>query len=75
MIFCQASFNPDDQERTRFSVISPDMTQEKLGDSLDFRLRALGIGRRSRLGSMATLKGTCYASGSRWSKPLTYGRS
>jgi len=41
VVFCQAAFSPDEQERTRFFIISPDMDQRKLSDSLDLQAESL----------------------------------
>lgn len=41
VVFCQAAFSPDEQERTRFFIISPDMSQEKLTESLDLQAESL----------------------------------
>jgi hypothetical protein len=41
VVFCQAAFSPDEQERTRFFIISPDMSQEKLTESLDLQAELL----------------------------------
>jgi hypothetical protein len=41
VIFCQAGFSPDDQERTRNFIVSPDMDQEKLSDSLGLQAETL----------------------------------
>jgi len=34
VVFCSANFSLDEQERTRFWILSPDMSQEKLKESL-----------------------------------------
>ena len=41
VFLCQASFSPDEQERTRFWIVSPEMDQEKLKDSLDLQAESL----------------------------------
>jgi len=41
VIFCQAAFSPDEQERTRFFIISPDMSQEKISKSLNLQAKSL----------------------------------
>jgi hypothetical protein len=41
VVFCQAAFSPDEQERTRFFVISPDMSQDKLTESLNLQAESL----------------------------------
>ena len=41
VVFCQAAFSPDEQERTRFFIISPDMSQEKLTESLNLQAESL----------------------------------
>jgi hypothetical protein len=42
VIFCSASFSLDEQERTRFWILSPDMSQAKLMASLKLQARRLG---------------------------------
>jgi len=37
IVFCQAPFSPDEQERTRYFIISPDMSQDKLTESLNLQ--------------------------------------
>ena len=41
VVFCQAAFSPDEQERTRFFIVSPDMDQGKLSDSLNLQAENL----------------------------------
>jgi len=41
VIFCSASFSLNEQERTRFWILSPDMSQEKLKDSLKLQAQRL----------------------------------
>jgi len=41
VVFCQAAFSPDEQERTRFFIVSPDMSQEKFIGSLNLQAESL----------------------------------
>jgi hypothetical protein len=41
VVFCSASFSLNEQERTRFWILSPDMSQDKLKDSLKLQVQRL----------------------------------
>jgi len=41
VVFCSASFSLNEQERTRFWILSPDMSQDKLQDSLKLQVQRL----------------------------------
>jgi len=41
VVFLTAAFSPDEQERTRVWLLSPDMSQDKLRDSLDLQAESL----------------------------------
>jgi len=41
VVFCSASFSLNEQERTRFWILSPDMSQDKLKDSLKLQVKRL----------------------------------
>jgi DNA polymerase III delta prime subunit len=41
IVFCQAAFSPNEQERTRVFILSPEMDQDKLNESLDLQAENL----------------------------------
>jgi hypothetical protein len=41
VVFCSAAFSLNEQERTRFTILSPDMSQEKLNASLKLQAQRL----------------------------------
>lgn len=56
VVFCSASFSLNEQERTRFWILSPDMGQDKLKDSLKLQVQRLSDKEKFEAGLCANEK-------------------